>query len=266
MSVLGAARGGEHAVVNRLDDAFARERPALICYLPLGDPAVPADLADVYVECGVDVLEIGVPAPNPYLDGPAIRDSMDRARAAGVDPRSAAELTARLRERHPDQAAVWMSYGSLVEADELVALARRAEVDAMLFPEPARHFEPLGQALSGAGVHLLHFLSYELPPVDVVAAQSSGGYLMLQAIPGVTGSWSKRTPLPDGRERIDRLRAAGVDTPIALGVGISTPRQAAQAVAMGADGVIVGSTMVERGLRGRAALRRQLRELRQAVS
>lgn len=262
MSVLGAA----HVVVNRLDDVFARARPALICYLPLGDSAVPADLVELYVECGVDVLEIGVPAPNPYLDGPLIRDSMDRARAAGVDPRTAAELTARLRERHPDQAAVWMSYGSLVEADELVTLARRAEVDAMLFAEPARHFEPLAQALSGAGVHLLHFLSYELPPVDVAAARVSGGYLMLQAIPGVTGSWSRRTPLPDSRERIDRLRAAGIDTPIALGIGISTPRQASQAVAMGADGVIVGSTMVERALRGRDTLRRYLRELRRAIA
>jgi tryptophan synthase alpha subunit len=64
---------------NRIDGVFERGRPALICYLPLGDPGVGADLVRTYAECGVDVLEIGVPGSYPYLDGPTISASLRRA-------------------------------------------------------------------------------------------------------------------------------------------------------------------------------------------
>src|SRR3982751_5697696 len=100
----------ETVVRDRLAAAFAAGRPALICYLPLGDPAGGDDLAGLYAECGVDILEIGVPGGDPYLDGPTIAESFRRARRAGVNVRRAGELIAEHRARLPGVGMVWMTY------------------------------------------------------------------------------------------------------------------------------------------------------------
>ena len=75
---------------NRIDRALEQSCPALIGYLPLGDPAMPRGLAELYVKGGIDVLEIGLPVPNPYLDGATIRESMRRVNEANVGARELA--------------------------------------------------------------------------------------------------------------------------------------------------------------------------------
>lgn len=247
---------------NRLDSGLADGDPGLICYLPLGDPLAPGDAADRYVAAGVDVIEIGIPVPHPYLDGSSVRDSMARALAAGMTVDRAAQETARLRERYPSQAMVWVTYGPAVDEDSLVTLAARAGVDGVLFPEPARYFSGLARRLRDVDVHHLHFLHRDASDAEVEQARASGGYVMLQAIHGQTGTGRPDEPLPDSRAQIARLRAAGVTAPIALGVGISTAAHVRQAVAMGADAVIVGTAVLNAALAGPETLDALLRDLR----
>ena len=247
---------------NRLDRVFARTRPALICYLPLGDPEASAAQPGVYVECGVDVVEIGVPAAQPFMDGPTIAGSLWRAAAAGLTPTSAADRLALVRADLPGQALVWMSYphgdGSL-----LAGLVSRSGADALLLPRQARRFEGVAATLERHGLYLIHFLPHDPRLRDIAAAQAARGYVMLQAAPGVTGS--RRGALRDTASAIDLLRRAGVTTPIALGIGLSTPEHVRAALTMGADGVVVGSATVEAAMRGERALRSFLRSLREAL-
>jgi tryptophan synthase alpha chain len=247
---------------NRLDRAFARTRPALICYLPLGDPEASAAQPDLYVECGVDVLEIGIPAAQPFLDGPTVAGSLWRAAAAGLTPSSAADRLAALRTDLPDQALVWMSYphgdGSL-----LADLVARSGADALLLPRQARRFRDVAATLERQGLYLIHFLPHDPRLRDIAAARAAHGYVMLQAAPGATGS--SRGALRDTWSAIDLLRRAGVTAPIALGVGLSTAEHVRAAVGMGADGVVVGSATVEAAMRGEQALRSFLRSLREAL-
>jgi tryptophan synthase alpha subunit len=252
-------------LANRLDRGFASGGPGLICYLPLGDPLAVDALAERYVEGGVDVLEIGVPAANPYLDGPLVRASMARALAAGMTLERIAEETARLREQYPEQAMIWMGYGAWTAEDDVVRLAAATGVDGVLFPEPARWFTRMQERLAAADVHLLQFLLRDAGPLDVEHARTAGGYLMLQAVGGATGTGTPDGRLPDSSGLIQRIREAGVRAPIALGVGISTPDQVRAAVGMGADAAIVGTTVLQAALDGADPLRRTLRELRRAV-
>ena len=253
------------ALANRLDRGFASGGPGLICYLPLGDPAAVGDLAERYVEAGVDVLELGVPAANPYLDGPLVRASMGRALAAGMTFDRIAEETAALRARHPDQAMIWMGYGAWTAEDRVVELAASTGVDGVLFPEPARWFTRMQERLAAVDVHLLHFLLRDAGPLDVEHARGAGGYLMLQAVAGATGTGTPDGALPDSSGLIRRIRDAGVRAPIALGVGISSPEQVRAAIGMGADAAIVGSTVLQAALDGPGALRDTLQALRRAV-
>jgi tryptophan synthase alpha chain len=248
---------------NRIDDVFARSQPALICYVPLGDPAIGFALPELYAECGVDVLEIGVPGGDPILDGRTIADSLTRAERAGIDPARAAATIASWRHALPNTAMVWMTYPS-DGAGALVDAAGHAGVDGVLFPAPARRFPVLSRQLERHGLHFLHFLPHDPTLRDVREAASKGrGYVMLQATPGLTGARSGQ--LPDSTCLIRDLRRLGLEAPIALGIGVSEPEQAQAAIRMGAAAVIVGSATVEACLAGPRALRYFLRSLREAL-
>lgn len=263
MSTVGRRQLAPHEQQrNRLDRVFARTRPALICYLPLGDPEASAAQPGLYAECGVDVFEIGIPAAQPFMDGPTIAGSLWRSAAAGLTPTSAVDRVASLRADLAEQALVWMSYphgdGAL-----LAALVARSGADALLLPRQARRFRDVAATLERHGLYLIHFLPHDPRLRDIAAARAARGYVMLQAAPGATGS--RRGALRDTASAIDLLRAAGVTVPVALGIGLSTPEHVRAAVSMGADGVVVGSATVEAAMRGEHALRSFLRSLREAL-
>jgi tryptophan synthase alpha chain len=249
--------------MSRLEAVFRRNRPALIAYVPLGDPSFPYDLPAAYAEAGVDVLEIGVPGASPTRDGPTIAASLARASAAGIDGQAASAVVRGWREGHPDQAMVWMTYpanGSGALVDTLAS----SGVDGLLLPTSVRHVPVLAEQIERLGIDLIHFLPYDPTLRDIrEAANKSRGYVMVQAAPGATGT--RFDELPDSAWVLRTLRQLGVQTPIALGIGISSPGQARAAVRMGADGVVVGSATVEAGLQGRAALVEFLRSFREAL-
>ena len=215
------------------------------------------------MDCGVDILEVGVPAAQPVIDGPTIAASLWRAAAAGVTPTSAAERIASVRAELPEQALVWMSYpqgNSRLLANQVA----RSGADALLLPRQARRFGDVADMLERRGVHLIHFLAHDPRLRDIAAAaRAARGYVMLQAAPGATGS--RRGALTDSASAIEFLRRGGVTTPIALGIGLSTAEHVRAAVSMGADGVVVGSATVEAAMRGERALGSFLRSLREAL-
>lgn len=248
---------------SRVDAAFRRGKPALICYLPLGDPKGGDDLPELYAECGVDILEIGVPGGDPHTDGKTITDSVRRARNAGVNVQRASELIAGYRDALPDVGMVWMTYPP-DDPTGLVDAVAASGVDGFLIPSQARTYRALGRQLEDRGVEFVHFLTHDPSLKDVRAAvESSKGFVMLQANPGLTGI--KPVVLPDNAGVITMLRRLGLETPIALGIGIGNPEQAKEAIEMGADGVIIGSLTVETLLKGREALREFLLSLREAI-
>jgi tryptophan synthase alpha chain len=245
----------------RLASCFRPGRPALICYLPLGDPAGGDDLPELYRDCGVDVLEIGVPGSDPYLDGKTISDSMRRARFAGVNTRRASELIAGYRAQLPELGMLWMTYPP-DDPSGLVDAVVASGVDGFL--TPARGYGSLARQLEQRGVDFCHFLVHDPSLHDVQAAiDANRGFVMLQANPGPTGL--KPVVLPDSSRTIEALRTLGLTAPVALGIGIGNVEQARAAVAMGADGVIGGSLTVETLLEGRDALAALLRSMREAL-
>jgi tryptophan synthase alpha chain len=121
--------------------------------------------------------------------------------------------------------------------------------------------ESLAQA---AGAAISTFLPLPITSADIAAARLADGYVMLQAAPGLTGP--RRSLDPSNAVRIAELRAEGVRAPIVLGFGISNGEHARAAVALGADGVVVGSAALRAALRGRAELSALLNDLRKGLN
>ena len=239
------------------------ERPLLSCYFPLGDVQVSPDLLDIYAGEGVDVIEVGMASPDPFLDGPDVRQSMLRADRGRWRTDLDAVLERLAKFQNPPRALL-MTYADpahpgLHEKDLWRGL------DSLLVV--AKHDDPLAMRLERAaaenGVALSPFVSLPLDEKAMQRAREAGFYIMLQAHAGATGP--RETLDPENADRIAQLRAAGATRPILLGFGISGGRQARQAMELGADGVIVGSQVLRAALAGGDALRMLLRDLRSGL-
>ena len=258
-------KGRDVASSPRLDRALAGHRPGLVCYVPLGDPRVPEDLPTALLGAGADVLEIGVPAANPWLDGPVVAGSMRRARAAGVGHHRAAQLVAALRDRVGEHPMVWMGYPEQPGARWASTIAASG-ADAVLMAEAPRRLAGPRRWLTEVGVPLLAFLGLELDPADVaLASAATSGYVMLQAVAGTTGV---RTGGPDPRlaGALVALRRAGVRLPLAVGFGIAGAEPARRLVQLGADAVVIGSAVVEAALDGSARAAALIADVRKALA
>ncbi len=236
---------------DRLDDSVK-----LICYFPVGDPAFDTThLADVYLASGVDVLEMGIAVPNPYLDGAIVKGSMERTRKA-CDTQECFGLIRKIRAEHPEAALEVFCYKQLLDllpVKEVAAFLDDARVDSILMAdatpdECATLREDLPDFVS-----ILGFLPFSASPEEAVRIASIvDGYVFLQAIDGVTGGRAKLSPsLP---ERVASAKTVFGSTAVCPGFGISTPGHCAQVKSMGADGLIIGSEVIRHALEGEAKL------------
>lgn len=241
-----------------------RARPLLICYLPVGDPLTPCANVGRYVDCGVDVVEAGIGVMNPALDGTVIRDSMQRCVYAGLVGRRAAEALAHQLSTNNQPAAVWMSYEKVPGADYLATVAVSG-VQGVLLPgtPPAVLSAALAAAPAGRSLSAIPFLEHRPTAAQIEVARDAAAYVMLASWAGVTGAGDRVGP--DNTAVLAGLRAEGVSAPIALGFGIGTVAQARRAIAVGAQGVVVGTACIRAALDGPGTLTALLTDLRRAL-
>ena len=241
--------------------AFA-DGPAFVPYLVAGDPSYEASLS--YCEAldrgGADAIELGLPFSEPIAEGPTIQEGIVRALEAGMTPGRYLELVAEL---DVDASVVCMTYYNLLyqygaragDDDEpgpepFVRRAAEVGIDGFVVPDlPAEEAEPLREACDEHGCELVFIVAPttgEERMARLLAASS--GYVYVQARLGVTGArdaLSDRTA--ETLERVTRVEreAREQSLPKAVGFGIKTGEHAERVVAAGADGVIVGSALVD---------------------
>ncbi|WP_375291615.1 tryptophan synthase subunit alpha [Qipengyuania sp.] len=255
--------------MTRLSSAFAKPHPALVCFLTAGDGDTAANL-DALVEGGADVIELGMPFTDPMADGPAIQAANIRSLGIGTKTADVFHIAAEFRKRHADTPLVLMGYANPMVrrgpewfADQCEA----AGVDGVICVDiPPEEDEALGPALRVKGIAPIRLAT---PTTDAKrlpqVLEGSGGFVYYVSVAGITGSQQASSSSIEVKVR--ELKAA-TDLPIAVGFGIRTPEQAA-AVASVADGVVVGSALVElvekHGAEAPAHIRNYTAALAQAV-
>lgn len=230
-----------------LGDMQKRHEKILVLYFPVGDTIVDPDAewAEKYFINGATVLEIGLPYRIPYLDGKVVTDSMKRA-SGRYNTDGIFNLIAEMRKRCPNQILQVMTYYGNIAYEGVKVFAEKcakAGVDGVLAPDiPADQWEMVSEALEQHGVLCLHFVPFHCPDESLEMLRKAKGYLFLQAVDGATGVQGSLSP--QIAHNIKKLKAAGITVPIIPGFGIGTPEQAGQVFAMGADGVVIGSAVV----------------------
>lgn len=240
--------------------------PLLVCYAPLGDPECSADVLEIYAEQGVDIVEVGVPTDDPYLDGATVADSMRRVLRT---PNPMARIHS-LIDAHGDAIVnrcrlVLMGYRDMPFAF-FTDLARRRLIQGLLLVHGSAEHEPaaLQDWLETESVERIGFVDSNLSSGMIERAREAGGYVMLQAHDGPTGV-RERLNAHNG-EKMGQLRRAGIKLPIVLGFGIGSPQQAAAAIRLGADGVVVGSACIDVARDSSASLRCFIASVRKAIN
>lgn len=237
--------------MNRIDRRFAdlaaRDRKALVPFFTAGDPALEATVPVMHalVEAGADVIELGVPFSDPMADGPTIQRSSERALERGVGIDYVFGCVRAFRERDDDTPVVLMGYLNPVEIRgpaRFAGQAAAAGIDGILLvdlpPEEAAEFR---RAFDAAGVALILLASPTTSRARLAMLQSlAKGYLYYVSFAGVTGA--DHLDAGAAGERLREIRAA-CRVPVVAGFGIKDPASAA-AMAVDADGVVVGSALV----------------------
>lgn len=237
---------------SRLTAAFARaakaRRAAFIPYITAGDPTLERtlELALALERAGADVLELGVPFSDPIADGPTNQRAAERALAQGVTLADVLALVGRLRYRS-QLPVVLFTYYNPVHAYTLSRFAvdaAAAGVDGVLFTDvPVDEARPAAEALARTGLDLILLVAPTSTRQRIKAiAKLATGFVYLVARTGVTGV---RTSLEEALEAQVRTVRKLTRAKVAVGFGISTPEQVHR-VAQLADGVVVGSALVDR--------------------
>jgi len=238
-------------MTTRIDQRFAdvkREgRAALVTFTMAGDPDTKTSLEILKAlpKAGADVIELGMPFTDPMADGPAIQAGGLRALNAGQDMHKTLGMIRAFRKSDSATPIVLMGYYNpiyIYGVTKFLADAKSAGVDGLIVVDlPPEEDEELCLPALSAG---LNFIRLATPTTDdkrlpAVLANTSG-FVYYVSITGITGSAA-----PDA----DKVHAAvtrikrHTQLPVAVGFGVRTAKQA-RAIAAGAEGVVVGSALV----------------------
>jgi tryptophan synthase alpha chain len=238
-------------MTTRIDRRFAQlkteGRAALVTFLTAGDPDAETSLALLRAipAAGADVVELGMPFTDPMADGPAIQLSSQRALKAGQTLKKTLAMVRAFRQADDATPLVLMGYYNpiyIYGVDRFLRDAKSAGVDGLIVVDlPPEEDEELCLPALKAG---MNFIRLATPTTDdkrlpAVLANTSG-FVYYVSITGITGAaMADPAKVTAAVARIKRH----TKLPVAVGFGVRTAEQAA-VIAAGADGVVVGSALV----------------------
>lgn len=204
------------------------------------------DMVEAVAGAGADAIEVGIPFSDPVMDGPVIQEASELALAAGTTPVSVLDQLARVDAGVP---LAVMTYVNLVYRfgyERFAASMVASSVDAAILPDlPLEEAGEWCAAADAAGVETVMLAAPTASDERLARVVARArGFVYAVGLLGITG---EREQLASSAVVIAQRLTALTDTPVLVGVGVSTPQQAVEVCEV-ADGVVVGSAIVRRAL------------------
>ncbi|MEL7026480.1 MAG: tryptophan synthase subunit alpha [Pseudomonadota bacterium] len=243
--------------MTRIDAKFeqlkADGKKAFVAYIMAGDTDHDTSLKVMkgLPDAGVDVIELGLPFTDPMADGSTIQLAGQRALEAGQTLDGTLDIVRAFRAGDDKTPIVMMGYYNPIYSrgvETFLAQAKEAGIDGLIIVDlPPEEDSELCIPAQKAG---LNFIRLATPTTDEkrlpTVLQNTSGFVYYVSITGITGSANAQAG--DVGPEVARIKAA-TDLPVVVGFGIKTP-DAAETIGSVADGVVVGSAIVERIGRG----------------
>jgi tryptophan synthase alpha chain len=234
------------------DNLSKKDEKALICYIVGGYPDVKTskEIIKTLIESGADIIEIGIPFSDPMADGPTIQKASSIALSKGITPSTCFEIVNDLKKTFIETPFLFMTYSNIVFSNNLknfLTLAKKNNIDGFIIPdlnvEESQEYVRLANKLGLATV----FLSAPNTPKKrlLEIASVSTGFVYMVSVFGITGTrfnFEKYTfdAVSKTKEIINRYKI-----PLAVGFGISNPGDGKNMLRSGADGIIIGSSLMK---------------------
>jgi tryptophan synthase alpha chain len=236
--------------MNRIVERFARlkreGKKGFIVYIGAGDPNLDATrrLALAFDQAGVDVLELGVPFSDPLADGLVNQLAAQRGLESGTTPSKILATVAAVRQQSQIPIVLYIYFNLIhkVGLERFIKAAAKAGVDGLLVldlpPEESDNYESL---MRRAGLCHIYLVAPTTPEARMKSIVKRGaGFIYYISREGVTGM--QTSVASNLASQVSKIRAH-TDLPVAVGFGISNPKQA-KLVASSSDAVVVGSAVV----------------------
>jgi len=244
--------------MSRISKAFgkakAEGRSALVVYITAGYPDKDSSLEYMLacVKAGVDVLEIGAPFSDPIADGPVIQATSDAALKGGMRPKNVLSLVKELR-RSSDVPVVLMGYYNPIMQygeEKYAKEAKENGADGLIVADlPLEESKGFAKICRKVGLDLIELAAPTSDDERIAdLAKATSGYLYLVSRLGTTGQTKEMSD--DIELLVKRAKKAAGDMPVAVGFGISSPAHVKKLHEFGADGVIIGSSVLKRMIDG----------------
>ncbi len=236
----------------RIKDILGKGEKVLIAGVPVGYPNLDETrkLVGLYLDLGIDIVEFSMPTRNPYIDTQIIADSNIKALSLEPNLIRYFETLHSIREKFPNEPFYMMAYADLITqfglknfVDELTDL----EIDGVEIPDKDEEFPQFSSEMdtlfANNNIYRIYILHH---PYNEEYFQKikdkAAGFLLLQTITDENGN----RPIvdPANKKLIERIKREK-DVPVILGYGIKNADRVREAVSLGADGVLVGTSMVE---------------------
>lgn len=235
--------------MSRIENTFKNlDRTALITFIMASDPSLENSLAALKAlpAAGADIIELGMPFTDPVADGPTIQKAGERALKAGGSMTRTLEMVKEFRQGNTDTPIVLMGYANPIftyGVEDFTKDAAEAGVDGLIIVDlPPEEDEELRGAAKAQNIDLIRLIT---PTTDEARLKTllegASGFLYYVSVAGITGT--AKASADDLKPKIESIKAQ-TDLPVAIGFGIRKPEDAA-AMAKIADGVVVGSALVE---------------------
>lgn len=231
-------------------DARAEGRAALVAYFPAGYPTV-AKTKELVTELArhADLIEVGVPFTDPMMDGPTIQDAANEALANGFRVKDTMDVV-RTVTKAGGKAVImsyWnpiLQYGPEKFAADLAAAGGLGSIIPDLLPEEADRW---AQACAANDLSPVYLVAPSTTPERMaLTVDAADGFIYAASHMGVTGAQDEVSH--SAEELVARVREA-TELPVAVGLGVKTGEHAAS-IAAYADGVIVGSALIQAAAAG----------------
>lgn len=221
---------------------------SFVPYVTGGFPGVDAALLHALEDAGADALEVGIPFSDPVMDGGVIQEASRRALEEGVHPDDVIALIGEARLSIPVAVMTYVNPVLRKGVPRFLVDAQRAGVSGVIVPDvPVDEASDLTAEAAERGIDAVLLAAPGTGPERLAAIGAAAhGFVYCVGTYGVTGA--RASLASSGRDVVEALRPL-TDLPLLVGVGIATPELAAEAGTF-ADGVIVGSALMERLVAG----------------
>lgn len=232
-------------LTKKLKELKAENKKALVAYLVAGDPDIESTLSlmKLFIESGVDIIEIGVPFTDPIAEGPIIQKAHDRALQKNVSLSLIFNMIKDFRIEDNETPIVLMGYlNTFISHKDLIKNNEENAIDSILVVDIPGEVNLADYGLESSNVNTISLISPTTKENRIKSiAQNSSGFVYYVTLRGVTGS--SNLNIDEISKNIEEIKKYA-SVPTLAGFGIKSPEDA-KLLAKCSDGVIIGSSIVK---------------------